>query len=301
MKKYLFLTLLLISALLVSTGLVLAASPDFHPASVTNPTTGEVKNTVVIPEKATKVAPNLFYLGETVENGKVVEGYAIIRYKKNFVKPGSECGNGICEQGENPKKCPADCAGGEEPDTSSCYTFLSREAKWKTVEPYIVNPINSEGLSMLFVANNLAVDIDKWEQAAQADILGDGAITTSTLVADTISPDGNNEMYFGDIEEPGAIGITIIWGIFGGPPKARELVEWDQVYDDVDFGWSSSGEADKMDFESIATHELGHSVGLGDLYKTECSEVTMYGYASNGETKKRTLEDGDINGIKKLY
>jgi len=27
----------------------------------------------------------------------------------------------------------------------------------------------------------------------------------------------------------------------------------------------------------------------------------MYGYASNGETKKRTLEDGDITGVKKLY
>jgi hypothetical protein len=27
----------------------------------------------------------------------------------------------------------------------------------------------------------------------------------------------------------------------------------------------------------------------------------MYGYATEGETKKRTLEIGDITGIKKLY
>ena len=56
-----------------------------------------------------------------------------------------------------------------------------------------------------------------------------------------------------------------------------------------------------MDFENIATHELGHSVGLADLYESKCSEMTMYGYADYGETKKQTLEDGDIKGIKEIY
>ena len=56
-----------------------------------------------------------------------------------------------------------------------------------------------------------------------------------------------------------------------------------------------------MDLDSIVTHELGHSVGLGDLYTAECAEQTMYGYATEGETKKRDLEAGDIVGIQKLY
>ena len=56
-----------------------------------------------------------------------------------------------------------------------------------------------------------------------------------------------------------------------------------------------------MDFESIATHELGHSVGLDDLYTAECAEQTMYGYATEGETKKRSLEAGDIEGVGQLY
>lgn len=260
------------------------------------------KDDFVLPGNALKIGHNMYYLGKVQADGKIVEGYAIIRYKKGFGKPGVVCGNGVCEPGENSRKCPADCAGTEEPDTSSCYTFLAREAKWKTVEPYLVDPINSRGLSELFVFDNLAASIDKWETAAGIDILGNGVYAASTtLVADTQSPDGLNEVYFGNIEESGAIGVTIIWGIFGGPPKARELIEWDQIYDDVDFDWSSSGEADKMDFESIATHELGHSVGLGDLYDAACSEVTMYGYATEGETKKQSLEDGDIAGIKKLY
>ena len=113
--------------------------------------------------------------------------------------------------------------------------------------------------------------------------------------------DGKNEVYFGSISEPGAIAITIVWGYFRGPPGARELVEWDMVFDQQDFSWSSNGDANRMDFENIATHELGHAAGLDDLYTGECAEQTMYGYAAEGETKKRTLEAGDIAGISELY
>ena len=56
----------------------------------------------------------------------------------------------------------------------------------------------------------------------------------------------------------------------------------------------------KIDFYNIATHELGHSVGMTDLYNF-CTEETMYGYATEGETKKRDLNAGDIAGINALY
>ena len=292
MKKYLI-SGLLVATLIVSVGAVLAAKPSFS----------NKKDKVEIPSDAIEVSPGVFYLGKAKDKGRVVEGYAFVRYKKGFGKPETECGNGICEPGENARKCPADCGGGgngEEP-ASSCYGFLARGAKWKTLEPYIVNPSNTEGLSKVFVVNNLAFNIDKWESAAGANILGEGSFTIKTLEADMVSPDYQNEVYFADIDSPGAIGVTIVWGIFGGPPPFRELVEWDQIYDDVDFDWSASGEAGKMDFKNIATHELGHSVGLDDLYNSKCSEQTMYGYAINGETKKRSLEAGDITGIQTLY
>lgn len=278
-------------AILLIVGVVLAAKPDF--TSITNPS-GKV---VSIPAHAVEVAPGVFYLGKALDKGRVVEGYAM------FVKPGTECGNGICEPGENARKCPEDCGGGEdptEPDTSSCYEFLSKGAKWKTIEPYLVDPANIDSLDEAFVTSNLAVDIGKWETVAGINILGN-EVAGIVDGADTVSPDNKNEVYFANVEHEGAIAVAIIWGIFGGPPPFRELVEWDMIFDDVDFDWSATGEANKMDFENIATHELGHAVGLGDLYNTECSEQTMYGYAGYGETKKQTLEAGDIAGIKKLY
>ncbi len=289
MKKLLVITIsmILLLSVLVTAGMLIPASDR---------AIEKAKASFTMPEHAVEVAPGVFYLGKAIDKGRIVEGYAM------FAKPGTECGNGVCESGENAKKCPADCVNEEdpEPEASSCYTFLSKGAKWKTVEPYLVDPTNTRGLSKRFVTNNLAMDIDKWETAGDYDILGDES--EGNVDRDNIGNlNGKNEVIFGDIDSQGAIGVTIIWGIFGGPPFARELVEWDMIFDDVDFDWSATGEPNKMDFENIATHELGHAVGLGDLYNSKCSEQTMYGYASYGETKKRDLNDGDIAGIQKLY
>ena len=280
----------------ISTGIVFADKPEFD--NLKN------KAPVSIPEHAVKVSNGVFSLGEKIDpsTGKLVEGYAFLRYKKENVKT---CGNGVCELGENAKKCPEDCSDeypdpDPDQDTSSCYTFLAKGAKWKTAEPYLVDPINIDSLNETFIIDNLAADIAKWESAAGTNIVGD-KITGNVDRENIGELNGKNEVIFADIESSGAIGITIIWGIFTGPPPFRELVEWDQVYDDVDFDWSATGESDKMDFENIATHELGHSMGMGDLYESTCSEITMYGYASNGETKKRSLEAGDIVGIMELY
>ncbi len=75
----------------------------------------------------------------------------------------------------------------------------------------------------------------------------------------------------------------------------------DIVFNGDDFSWSTSGESGKMDVQNIATHEIGHFLGLDDLYSSSDSEATMYGYAAPGETKKRTLTEDDKNGIRFLY
>ncbi len=235
--------------------------------------------TVAIPANAVEVAPGVFSLGTAIDvDGRVVEGFMFVYRKENAKPPWAGGGNG----------------------GSTCYTFLAKGAKWKSLESWIVNPANSQGIDSNFVFSNLAADIQKWEDKSLTNIVGDGSATGNILIADTSSPDGVNEVYFGSITDPGVIAVTIVWGIFYGPPSQRELVEWDQVYDQVDFAWSATGEAGKMDFENIATHELGHSVGMGHPDNT-CTEETMYAYADYGETKKRDLNTGDIAGINSLY
>lgn len=270
--------ILLSAALVIAQPYFVSGAPDKAKA---NPK-------VAIPENAVKVAPGIYKLGEGVLDGKLVEGFMIIDYKKGFAKPEGTPGKG--------------------PGATKCFAIFAKGAKWKTVEPWVVNPTNGKGLSDSFVKETLSAGIQKWEDAADGkvdgvstkkDILGSGTITFSTLVADTVFPPDNvNEVYFADV--PGAIAFTVVWGIFNQDPPFNELIEWDHVYDDVDFDWSSTGQAGKMDFENVAQHELGHSVGMGHP-DDSCTEETMYRFASFGETKKRDLHDGDIFGIKKLY
>jgi len=56
-----------------------------------------------------------------------------------------------------------------------------------------------------------------------------------------------------------------------------------------------------FDIQNIATHEFGHPIGLADLYDDIYSELTLYGYSSKGETKKCSLEEGDVAGAQFLY
>jgi len=241
---------------------------------------------ITVPAHAVELARGLFDLGEALHEGRVVHGYAFIDYRKGY--------------GHKDKHNPGGGGPGGPPAESSCFAFLAKDAKWKTVESYAVDPTNNAGLSESFVTMNILANILKWESESGANILGDEDSLVVVDGVDMISPDGKNEVLFADIDSEGAIAITVVWGIFRGKPSNRELVEWDQAYDDVDFEWSSSGEAGKMDFENIAAHEIGHSVGMGHP-DDSCIDETMYRFASEGETKKRSLNAGDISGIIELY
>ena len=273
-------------------GLLITAGPAFaipNFSSATLDTPGTTK-TLTLPPSAEN--STVISLGSGVDpaTGKVVEGLAIIHRKVNpSHKPN-----------HNPPSGSSD----------TCYTYISNGAKWKVSEPWVVNPVNIDGLNETTVFNLFSGAVSKWEDATDGDVtngsgvdvLGTGSTTSDILVADTSSPDNQNEAYFADISNQGVIAVTIVWGIFGGPPFGRELVEWDQIYDDVSFDWSAdvSGVSGKMDSDNIITHEIGHSFGMGDLYNT-CTEETMYGYGDFAETKKRDLNSGDITGINKLY
>ena len=207
------------------------------------------------------------------------------------------------------KKNNAKNGSARKPGGTTCYSYLGAGAKWKgTPESWLMNTANTRGLDGNAVFNLMSNGIAKWEDAADGNvgnslgvnILGDGSTTSSVLTADSAAPDGVNEVYFADISGGSTIGVTTVWGIFGGPTFNRQLVEWDMVLDDVTFDWSTSGDLAKMDFDSIATHELGHAVGMGHP-SNSCTEETMFAYGTEGETKKRDLNTGDIQGINNLY
>ncbi|MFH1015846.1 MAG: matrixin family metalloprotease [Chloroflexota bacterium] len=87
-----------------------------------------------------------------------------------------------------------------------------------------------------------------------------------------------------------------------------EILETDIVFNkSMRWGIDADGEGtafklkNTYDVDNIGTHEVGHVVGLDDIYDTIYSEITMYGYSSKAETKKISLEIGDKNGTAILY
>jgi hypothetical protein len=82
--------------------------------------------------------------------------------------------------------------------------------------------------------------------------------------------------------------------------QGSQITDCDTTFNTY-YSWSTSGGAGAYDVQNVATHELGHWLYLGDLYGGGDTEKTMYGYTSLGETKKRTLETDDLNGINYIY
>lgn len=99
------------------------------------------------------------------------------------------------------------------------------------------------------------------------------------------------------------IAVAVMW--YDDEPTSEtymKIYEVDIVFNAFhNWGIEPSRKDRAFDVQNIATHEFGHPTGLDDLYDEIYSELTMYGYSSKGETKKCSLEEGDIAGAQELY
>lgn len=270
-------------------GVLLGAMPVFAMPSLVSVQleTPGVTKTLFLPGAADH-SPVVISLGSAIDpaSGSVVEGYAFIHYKKGYEHKGRPHGRGN---------------GGGGDTSDKCYAFLANGARWNSPEDYMFDPSNAEGLDPTILRSLLSTSVETWDAEVAAEVFGT-EIAGVVDGMDTSSPDGKNEVMFGDVASDGAIAVTIVWGVFRGPPQSRGLVEWDMMFDEADFDWSaeSIGVAGKMDFHNIAVHEVGHAAGMGHPGQS-CTEETMYAFAGFTETKKRDLNTGDIAGIKELY
>lgn len=204
-----------------------------------------------------------------------LEKIEFIHYKKDFAKP--EAGN--------PPRPPA------------CYKFLTpTKVKWAVLPVnYEINPTNPQGLNEEFVTTAIFNSAETWDAATTRELMGNNYGVDYTAAYGVQNYE--NAIVFGDYPTEGVIAVTTVWY----NPAAKAIVEFDVMLD-TDWVWGDATvNQTLMDLQNIATHELGHGVGLGDIYDSVCSAVTMYGYSDYGETQKRTLEQPDITGLNKLY
>ena len=204
----------------------------------------------------------------------------------------------------NPPHCPVPTAPTSPiTDVVNCFNFIDTSVPvWRSVENIIVDPTNDEGMNEDEVVALYASAVATWESEVGTNIFGNvSRDDVSFLARATIGKlaNGKNEVVFDDVEFNGALATTFTFYRDGN------MVEADVVFNQEDYDWSTdaTGSITVLDFHNVATHEGGHTIGLGhpDPSSAICSDQTMWFTALFGETKKRDLGEGDVSGAQLIY
>jgi len=163
---------------------------------------------------------------------------------------------------------------------------------------YFIDPDHAPGGSV----GEIEDAFEAWDTVTST-VLFDAPVVDSYVGPSVDVPDYMNTVSWRMVVPPRVVAVTFIWY----DPKTFEMVDCDVVMNTKqDWGIDPDGEGPErlkgaFDVRNIVTHEAGHVVGLDDLYDEIYSELTMYGYSSKGETKKISLENGDVLGCQALY
>lgn len=249
-------------------------------------------------ERHQRIAHDTYYLGRHAHpvHGYAMDGYAFLHmHAKAAPAPGRRITKEMhFNRTEAALTTPTQCTAPISPGTY-----------WKRSRGYYVHAANRHGLSAETVRNAYAAASDRWQCALDevsalpaGPFLGflDGGMQTAV-------PTGINEFAFGRIVgRAGVVGVTVSFGVFSGPKRMRHLSEYKLLLDEHSYAWGDGRrKRNVMDLQAVLTHELGHSLGLDDIYTGACAHVTMFGSSGEGMTDKRTLEPDDIDGLRCLY
>ena len=199
-------------------------------------------------------------------------------------------------------------------NTDQCDTNSFNGKKWFSLPlSYSVNLEDASDDGNFLAAVN--VGIQTWEDdlnsSFDAEFLGETGKISSTAQP-RAKMDGSNVIDWGSTKHFGGTVIAVV--VFFYFTSTGEMVEADMRFN-KDLSWSSNGGPGAIsdpdnttglsgffDVQNIATHEGGHYVsGLKDLKDSTERELTMYGFGSTGELKKRTLGLGDQLSIATAY
>ncbi|MEZ4270789.1 MAG: matrixin family metalloprotease [Myxococcota bacterium] len=170
--------------------------------------------------------------------------------------------------------------------------------KWAT--PSITLVTQSSGSSDVSDGSDLqaiTAALRIWSQVSSSNlVLVDGGVSPTQTLAD----DGVNRIVFLSSNiPPAAEGIPAFTTRYRNTSTSPHT--WsgaDIVFNDLDYDWSTNGSLQTFDIQSVATHELGHVLGL--MHSAD-PQATMYFASKRGNTRYRTLFEDDLAAVRYLY
>jgi hypothetical protein len=201
----------------------------------------------------------------------------------------------------------------QTPDGGNGDAYWLSGRKWVQNDPQIKMSVNAagSGLTTAQMQDAVSAAAETWDAATNQNLFHDGGAVVTTAVQGKY--DKQNVISFINYN-PGCTALASAgtwYQIYkpgtnyqqrydGTPGNEYPIVESDIAFNS-NYKWSTTGEAGKYDFQSVVLHEMGHTIGLGDLYnKAQFSKDTrqvMHRYTGI----KRTLGNGDATGVWKLY
>jgi len=165
--------------------------------------------------------------------------------------------------------------------------------KWSVFQvPYYINTSNADGVSASAVTSAIQNAAAAWSMQSHANVLLYYMGQTSGTSAVS---NGKNEVFFRQATS-GSIAQTFRWW----NATTNQLIDADVVFYDSSwkFFGGNSGCSNGFYIQEIATHELGHALGLDH---SSVSTATMYPGSPYCNLSKESLDADDIAGIEKLY
>ncbi len=113
-------------------------------------------------------------------------------------------------------------------------------------------------------------------------------------------PDFKNTLVWVESGWPSELSDSYAVTIPAFDQNTGQIVDADIEFNGTQFKWSAraEGESGKADIQNIATHEIGHVIGLNH---PQDQDATMFPYGVMGEIFKRTLASDDIKGACDIY
>ena len=177
--------------------------------------------------------------------------------------------------------------------------------RWNTRDPQLKFVVKNdacmaaEGLSAIAVQKAITDAATTWDDATNQNLFAD----SNTVTLDPWVPgdgyNGKNTVNFKPYSG-NCIAYTRSWFSMAKVDGYYSTKESDLTFN-TGYTWRTDGSYSGIDVQSVALHELGHTLGLNDLYN-KAAFVNDKRQVMNSYTGvKRTLGNGDKTGLWILY